>query len=75
MNFYIRLFNYLGFPVQTTCNVDEFQCNNTLCKLISWLCDGEDDCGDNSDENPEMCGMLVIFFKFGKFSKELGDIS
>lgn len=37
------------------CPPDEFQCNNTLCKPLSWKCDGEDDCGDNSDENPELC--------------------
>lgn len=37
------------------CPHDEFQCNNTLCKPLSWKCDGEDDCGDNSDENPEEC--------------------
>ena len=37
------------------CPADEFQCNNTLCKPLAWKCDGEDDCGDNSDENPEEC--------------------
>lgn len=37
------------------CPHDEYQCNNTLCKPLSWKCDGEDDCGDNSDENPEEC--------------------
>lgn len=37
------------------CPQDEFQCNNTLCKPLGWMCDGEDDCGDNSDENPEQC--------------------
>lgn len=38
------------------CRPDEFVCNNTLCKLHSWVCDGEDDCGDNSDEDVELCG-------------------
>uniref|UniRef100_A0A3P8RX50 Uncharacterized protein n=1 Tax=Amphiprion percula TaxID=161767 RepID=A0A3P8RX50_AMPPE len=37
------------------CPLDEFQCNNTLCKPLAWKCDGEDDCGDNSDENPDEC--------------------
>ncbi|KAJ0060731.1 hypothetical protein NL108_017814 [Boleophthalmus pectinirostris] len=37
------------------CPQDEFQCNNTLCKPLGWRCDGEDDCGDNSDEDPEQC--------------------
>lgn len=42
-------------PAVRTCPLDEFQCNNTLCKPLAWKCDGEDDCGDNSDENPEEC--------------------
>ncbi|XP_028824867.1 low-density lipoprotein receptor-related protein 1-like isoform X2 [Denticeps clupeoides] len=41
--------------VARNCPLDEFQCNNTLCKPLSWRCDGEDDCGDNSDENPDEC--------------------
>uniref|UniRef100_A0A673BX90 Low density lipoprotein receptor-related protein 1Aa n=1 Tax=Sphaeramia orbicularis TaxID=375764 RepID=A0A673BX90_9TELE len=47
-------------PIRWRCDadtlpLDEFQCNNTLCKPLGWKCDGEDDCGDNSDENPEEC--------------------
>lgn len=38
------------------CRADEFICNNTLCKLQTWVCDGKDDCGDNSDEDAGMCG-------------------
>lgn len=44
------------------CRADEFICNNTLCKLHMWVCDGEDDCGDNSDEDPDMCGALKLSF-------------
>uniref|UniRef100_A0A3B4E5T6 EGF-like domain-containing protein n=1 Tax=Pygocentrus nattereri TaxID=42514 RepID=A0A3B4E5T6_PYGNA len=40
------------------CRPDEFICNNTLCKLHSCVCDGEDDCGDNSDEDADMCAKL-----------------
>lgn len=42
------------------CRADEFICNNTLCKLHTWVCDGKDDCGDNSDEDIDMCGGLKL---------------
>lgn len=42
------------------CRADEFICNNTLCKLHTWVCDGKDDCGDNSDEDTDMCGGLKL---------------
>lgn len=42
------------------CRADEFICNNTLCKLHTWVCDGKDDCGDNSDEDADMCGGLRL---------------
>ncbi|KPP57763.1 hypothetical protein Z043_124483 [Scleropages formosus] len=42
-------------PAGRHCPLDELQCNNTLCKPLAWKCDGEDDCGDNSDEDPEEC--------------------
>ncbi|CAF0960627.1 unnamed protein product [Rotaria sordida] len=30
----------------------QFQCRNQNCTLISYVCDGIHDCGDNIDENP-----------------------
>jgi len=32
------------------CNSDEFQCPDGHCISNSWLCDGDNDCGDNADE-------------------------
>lgn len=52
------------FPGGNICRADEFLCNNSLCKLHFWVCDGEDDCGDNSDEVAEMCGMTLHFSEF-----------
>ena len=51
-------FSTCAIPGAFFCRPDEFICNNTLCKLHAWVCDGEDDCGDNSDESPDMCGEL-----------------
>ena len=33
-----------------TCTGDQFTCSNGLCVPKLWKCDGDDDCGDNSDE-------------------------
>jgi hypothetical protein len=32
------------------CTADEFTCANGRCIQKRWFCDGQDDCGDNSDE-------------------------
>lgn len=37
-------------PVQACPNSWDFTCNNQRCIPKSWLCDGDDDCLDNSDE-------------------------
>ena len=37
------------------CEPNEFQCDNSRCVLKTWRCDSEDDCGDGSDEDLEVC--------------------
>ncbi len=32
------------------CEPNEFTCDNDRCVQKQWLCDGDDDCGDGSDE-------------------------
>ncbi|XP_038049226.1 prolow-density lipoprotein receptor-related protein 1-like [Patiria miniata] len=39
-----------------SCRPQQFSCNNSNCIPEVWQCDGEDDCGDKSDE-PESCGI------------------
>lgn len=33
-----------------TCGPDFFMCSNKVCIPKIWVCDNDDDCGDNSDE-------------------------
>lgn len=36
--------------VGNSCSADHFTCSNGNCVPKGWKCDGDDDCGDNSDE-------------------------
>ena len=38
------------FFIVGTCDQDEFTCGNVTCIQNTWRCDGDDDCGDQSDE-------------------------
>ena len=43
------------FSAETTCASSDFSCTNGHCVSRSWVCDGDDDCGDRSDEEPQQC--------------------
>ncbi|KAL6422754.1 hypothetical protein ACFW04_010753 [Cataglyphis niger] len=36
--------------IASTCSSNQFACNNGVCIPEFWKCDGDNDCGDNSDE-------------------------
>lgn len=42
-------------PRNHTCESSKFYCQNGKCISRMWACDGDDDCGDNSDEEPNYC--------------------
>uniref|UniRef100_A0A8B9RNB7 Low density lipoprotein receptor-related protein 1Bb n=1 Tax=Astyanax mexicanus TaxID=7994 RepID=A0A8B9RNB7_ASTMX len=37
------------------CGSEEFQCKNQRCVRAAWICDGDDDCLDGSDEEHLVC--------------------
>lgn len=37
------------------CLPDRFRCGNSKCIPVALLCDGRNDCGDNSDEYAKNC--------------------
>lgn len=45
----------LFFAEARTCSDTEFACHNGRCIPNRWQCDNENDCLDNSDENPSVC--------------------
>ena len=54
------------------CKPTQFDCSsfgsvskghNDACILKSFLCDGDDDCENGTDEQLDFCGMYVLYLK------------
>ncbi|KAF3856478.1 hypothetical protein F7725_017201 [Dissostichus mawsoni] len=43
------------FAYQHTCPTDRFKCKNNRCIPLRWLCDGDNDCGNDEDESNTTC--------------------
>nr|XP_021506776.1 apical endosomal glycoprotein [Meriones unguiculatus] len=54
-------FRDCGLPIpQASCPVGHHHCQNKACVQPHQLCDGEDNCGDRSDEDPLICSHHMI---------------
>ncbi|RWS26517.1 low-density lipoprotein receptor-related protein 2-like protein, partial [Leptotrombidium deliense] len=44
-------------PANVTCDDSKYACANGKCIPRLWACDGDDDCGDNTDEDKNFCAL------------------
>ena len=47
--------SYPEFNGCCMCHKNQYLCDNKKCIPIQWKCNGNNDCGDNSDEHAHAC--------------------
>ena len=51
-----------NFDIIGSCPLDGFRCHNETCVPYSRICDGNDDCPDNSDETEGCSGTFIMHY-------------
>lgn len=62
LNFSHRFFSLLFLIAEKACGPEQFRCTSGNCIPLRWSCDGENDCSDESDEDPKRCSKYKVFF-------------
>lgn len=55
--------NYQSDSAKDTCRLSELLCDTGQCISLDKYCNGEDDCGDKSDE-PKSCSRKLYLYYF-----------
>ncbi|GIY30664.1 very low-density lipoprotein receptor [Caerostris darwini] len=48
---FLIVFSFITVVASAHCPSHQFQCGNGRCVPITWHCDDDNDCGDNTDES------------------------
>lgn len=57
--FFCNTFYSFSFLETHICPHGNFTCNNGQCTVPTFVCDGNSDCKDDSDEDRELCGTSI----------------
>ena len=54
-NYLMHFIAFIEYKGCCMCDEGQFLCKNKRCIPNQWKCNGENNCGDKSDELPDVC--------------------